>query len=467
MSRGGGRAPATGLSSGAISPYGDVTGGTRAGASHRGTARVSNGGQNSSEPNFPAATRANASNGINPMDTTGGSSLPYNATRGISRAAGSSNRSQHSSSQMGQPNGYDRGGYGTSSSTSTYTARAAAAQPVGSTSIRTRKAPQEERGGDYGLGSSNAGSMSRNRGGGMSTPFDVVVTQNDPGISHLMPEVCDSPTHDDSRPPPAGMRGAMSWGVGPNAYENDGRPGTRGGSLNTDMEGRPTTRNQQRPPSRMISSSQTLLPLSSLPQAGGALTQSTDTAAMTLSRARFNQASVAAAAAAAALQGIDANSTLRRSQGMIGAPISNYAGPGRPASSAMPVNPNVAANLLMGTHRPSTQSPTKWPHQGFPPHQGMPSQQMGGSAAANFGFGSSGRALPAGTGGGSGAVPFPNRGPTGGRGPGHPPLGGTGPRKAQPRGGRGGRGDRTAAEDDNTDVDRFLDAFEDDEEVSG
>lgn len=438
--------PATGLSSGSLSPYPEGASGSR-----RGGARVSTGG-NALEPNFPSASRPNASARINPMDITGGSSsMPNNASREVSRAAGNS-RSQHSSSsQTGQPNGYDRGGgYPTSSSNSTYTSRTAAGQPVGATSIRTRKTPQEERGSDYGLG--GPGGMSRNnRGGGMSTPFDVVVTQNDPGISHLMPEVCDSPTHDEARPPPAGMRGAMSWGVGPNAYENDGRPGTRGGSLNTDMEGRPTTRNQQRPPSRMISSSQTHLPLSSLPQAGGALTQSTDTAAMTLSRARANQASVAAAAAAQALQGIDANSTLRRSQGLIGAPISSYVGPGRPASSAMPTNPNLAAHQMM---RPSTQSPINWPHQG------MPAQPIGGAVAASFGFGSSGRSLPAGTGGGAGAAPFASKG--GGRGAGNAYPGGTGARRAQLGGRKGAR-----AEDDNTDVDRFLDGFEDDEEVSG
>ena len=37
------------------------------------------------------------------------------------------------------------------------------------------------------------------------------------------------------RPPPAGMRGALSWGVGPNAFEVDGRPGTRGGGPLYDM----------------------------------------------------------------------------------------------------------------------------------------------------------------------------------------------------------------------------------------
>ena len=45
-----------------------------------------------------------------------------------------------------------------------------------------------------------------------------------------------------SRPPPAGMRGAFSWGVGPNAYEVDGRPGTRGGGPAVELDGRPSTR---------------------------------------------------------------------------------------------------------------------------------------------------------------------------------------------------------------------------------
>lgn len=54
-----------------------------------------------------------------------------------------------------------------------------------------------------------------------------------------------------ARPPPAGMRGALSWGVGPNAYENDGRPGTRSGGMGYDLEGRPLTRSGLRPPSRM------------------------------------------------------------------------------------------------------------------------------------------------------------------------------------------------------------------------
>ncbi len=57
-----------------------------------------------------------------------------------------------------------------------------------------------------------------------------------------------SPT---ARPPPAGMRGALSWGVGPNAFENDGRPGTRGGGTAYDLEGRPLTRSGMRPGSRM------------------------------------------------------------------------------------------------------------------------------------------------------------------------------------------------------------------------
>lgn len=55
----------------------------------------------------------------------------------------------------------------------------------------------------------------------------------------------------NQRPPPAGMRGALSWGVGPNAYENDGRPGTRGGGTAFDLEGRPLTRSGMRPASRM------------------------------------------------------------------------------------------------------------------------------------------------------------------------------------------------------------------------
>jgi len=53
------------------------------------------------------------------------------------------------------------------------------------------------------------------------------------------------------RPPPAGMRGALSWGVGPNAFEVDGRPGTRGGGPAYELDGRPVTRNGARPPSRM------------------------------------------------------------------------------------------------------------------------------------------------------------------------------------------------------------------------
>lgn len=52
--------------------------------------------------------------------------------------------------------------------------------------------------------------------------------------------------------PPAGMRGALSWGVGPNAYETDGRPGTRGGGTVYDLDGRPLTRNGGRPASRMV-----------------------------------------------------------------------------------------------------------------------------------------------------------------------------------------------------------------------
>lgn len=56
--------------------------------------------------------------------------------------------------------------------------------------------------------------------------------------------------------PPAGMRGALSWGVGGtdgtgNAYEVDGRPGTRGGGPSFDIDGRPVTRGATRPPSRM------------------------------------------------------------------------------------------------------------------------------------------------------------------------------------------------------------------------
>ncbi|GAX86647.1 hypothetical protein CEUSTIGMA_g14055.t1, partial [Chlamydomonas eustigma] len=55
-----------------------------------------------------------------------------------------------------------------------------------------------------------------------------------------------------ARPPPAGMRGAFSWGVGPNAYEVDGRPGTRGGGPSMELDGRPGTRSGgNRPPSRM------------------------------------------------------------------------------------------------------------------------------------------------------------------------------------------------------------------------
>ena len=45
-----------------------------------------------------------------------------------------------------------------------------------------------------------------------------------------------------SRPPPAGMRGAFSWGVGPNAYEVDGRPGTRGGGPSCELDSRPISR---------------------------------------------------------------------------------------------------------------------------------------------------------------------------------------------------------------------------------
>ncbi len=50
------------------------------------------------------------------------------------------------------------------------------------------------------------------------------------------------PVDSHSRPPPAGMRGAFSWGVGPNAYEVDGRPGTRGGGPAFELDGRPGTR---------------------------------------------------------------------------------------------------------------------------------------------------------------------------------------------------------------------------------
>lgn len=53
------------------------------------------------------------------------------------------------------------------------------------------------------------------------------------------------------RPPHAGLRGAMSWGLGPNVFENDGRPGTRGGGMAFDLEGRPLTRGGGRPASRM------------------------------------------------------------------------------------------------------------------------------------------------------------------------------------------------------------------------
>ena len=62
-------------------------------------------------------------------------------------------------------------------------------------------------------------------------------------------------------PPPAGMRGALSWGVGPNAYEVDGRPGTRGGGPSCELEGsaRPGTRGG-RPASRMRGDSSGPLP---------------------------------------------------------------------------------------------------------------------------------------------------------------------------------------------------------------
>lgn len=56
-------------------------------------------------------------------------------------------------------------------------------------------------------------------------------------------------------PPPAGMRGALSWGVGPNAYEVDGRPGTRGGGPACELDGRPITRGG-RPASRMRGSTE-------------------------------------------------------------------------------------------------------------------------------------------------------------------------------------------------------------------
>ncbi|KAF5842463.1 hypothetical protein DUNSADRAFT_7072 [Dunaliella salina] len=57
------------------------------------------------------------------------------------------------------------------------------------------------------------------------------------------------------RPPLAGVRGSSGSELpidhGPNAFENDGRPGTRGGGTMYDLEGRPLTRGGGRPPSRM------------------------------------------------------------------------------------------------------------------------------------------------------------------------------------------------------------------------
>jgi len=57
------------------------------------------------------------------------------------------------------------------------------------------------------------------------------------------------------RPPPVGVRGSLATDLpvdnGANAFENDGRPGTRGGGTMYDLEGRPLTRGGGRPPSRM------------------------------------------------------------------------------------------------------------------------------------------------------------------------------------------------------------------------
>ncbi|KAG1656396.1 hypothetical protein FOA52_008806 [Chlamydomonas sp. UWO 241] len=59
------------------------------------------------------------------------------------------------------------------------------------------------------------------------------------GGSAVSPCIPGSPGS-ERRAPPAGMRGALSWGLGPNAYELDGRPGTRTGTHGgrCDIDGR-------------------------------------------------------------------------------------------------------------------------------------------------------------------------------------------------------------------------------------
>ena len=58
--------------------------------------------------------------------------------------------------------------------------------------------------------------------------------------------------HDDRLGSPRPVSGrARAWGTGPAVFENDGRPGTRGGGTAYDLEGRPLTRGGARPPSRM------------------------------------------------------------------------------------------------------------------------------------------------------------------------------------------------------------------------